>query len=103
MNTFEFDGTTFDLARTYADVLGIEWTWTGNRTETGEPVMRCTTGVMALPDLYLLHGPLIALPTPGLTGQRVREALSADFIATAAAGYVETPAEFAARVLSRPS
>ena len=74
MATFTHDGTTFDLAVTYADVTGVHWRWTGRYDERGEPLMASrlrgettTHGPQwTLPGLYASNGPLIPLPTlPG--------------------------------------
>ncbi|MFJ1647924.1 phiSA1p31-related protein [Streptomyces sp. NPDC088258] len=98
MATYEIDGVVFDLARTYSDVTGIEWTWSGRWTAAGEPIMRTVSGFLPLPDVYRWHGPLIAIPEP-VTGRQMRAVFGADFLASQAAGYVESPESWAARVL----
>ena len=70
MAAFTHDGTDFDLTLAYADVTGVEWVWTGQSDERGEPLMasrmRAETyphgPLISLPDLYATHGPLIPLP-----------------------------------------
>ncbi|MFE2021341.1 phiSA1p31-related protein [Streptomyces sp. NPDC059499] len=65
------DGTEFDLTRTWIDVYGRHWEWTGgwdqtvrpNGTEVTEPLMRCdghTPIVLSL--VYDTYGPLIPAP-----------------------------------------
>ncbi|MFD9222046.1 phiSA1p31-related protein [Streptomyces sp. NPDC060064] len=59
------DDVDFDLTRTFVDVVGVEWRWSGQWSAAGEPLMRAagdTTGV-PLPDVYHDHGPLIPVPT----------------------------------------
>lgn len=97
MATFEFDGTTFDLDHAFADVTGVEWKWSGRWTAAREPLMETSSGFMSLPDVYLLHGPLISLPTR-VTRQQIRAVLGADFLASQSAGYVESPESWAGRV-----
>ncbi|MER5843262.1 phiSA1p31-related protein [Streptomyces prasinus] len=69
MKTYLHDGTTFDLGITYVDVTGVEWQWSGEYNEAGEPLMgsrdeyaRLAPPLCSLPDVYAYHGPLI--PTP---------------------------------------
>ncbi|MFF0166731.1 phiSA1p31-related protein [Streptomyces prasinus] len=69
MNTYPHDGTDFDLTVTYTDVTGVEWQWSGQYNEAGEPLMgsrdeysHLDSVLYSLPDLYRWHGPLI--PTP---------------------------------------
>ena len=71
--TFTHDDIVFDLTVPYADVLGVEWQWSGELNAAGEPLMGSMTPdstmprgpLVSLPDLYLWHGPLI--PTPRKT------------------------------------
>ncbi|MFJ7999045.1 phiSA1p31-related protein [Streptomyces sp. NPDC096310] len=98
MPTYTIDGITFDLARTYLDVSGVEWVWSGRWNGAGEPLMKTTSGFLPLPDVYWWHGPLIAVPEP-VTGEQIRAVLSADFLASQAAGYVEPLEVWAARAL----
>jgi hypothetical protein len=97
MDTFLHDGTEFDLGRTYVDVVGGEWTWTGQRNGAGEPLMRSDDVVLSLPDVYHDHGPLIAMAI-ATTGAAVRSAFSAAFAASSSAGFVESPDAWAARL-----
>lgn len=70
--TFTHDGTVFDLNVTYADVTGIEWEWTGEHNEQGEPLMGSVQHgttlpgkpFVSLPDLYAWQGPLIPTGRP---------------------------------------
>ncbi|WP_030755503.1 phiSA1p31-related protein [Streptomyces sp. NRRL F-5135] len=71
--SYTIDGVTLDLTRTYVDVTGVEWSWTGRWTKAGEPLMQTTSGYMSLLDVYQLHGPLIPLPQR-ITSVQVRAA-----------------------------
>lgn len=70
MTTYLHDGVVFDLTVTHTDVTGVEWQWSGDWNQAGEPLMGATEQgssiflppLISLPDLYLWHGPLI--PTP---------------------------------------
>ena len=70
MTTYVHDDVVFDLDVTHTDVTGIEWQWSGDWNEAGEPLMgapargshRLEMPLYSLPDLYAWHGPLI--PTP---------------------------------------
>ncbi|MFF6966210.1 phiSA1p31-related protein [Streptomyces anthocyanicus] len=70
MATYLHDGVVFDLTVTHTDVTGVEWQWSGDWNQAGEPLMGATAQgsviflppLISLPDLYLWHGPLI--PTP---------------------------------------
>ena len=70
MTVYVHDGTVFDLGVTHTDVTGVEWQWTGQYNEQGEPLMGAPERgstllepvLYSLPDLYATHGPLI--PTP---------------------------------------
>lgn len=74
MTPYLHDGIVFDLDRTYADVTGVEWAWTGARNIAGEPLMinvhrgghdeDLKAPTVSLPDLYHHHGPLIPMPQP---------------------------------------
>lgn len=67
MPTYQHDGVVFDLTVTHTDVTGVEWQWSGDWNEQGEPLMGATENgsvifvppLISLPDLYLCHGPLI--------------------------------------------
>lgn len=85
MNSFVHDGIVFDLGRDYMDVTGVVWTWTTMRNQQGEPLMCSRTPdglpdadepVIALPDLYRWHGPLIPVPQP-IRAAMMRRALEA--------------------------
>ncbi len=39
MNTYLHDGTEFDLDAGFIDVIGVEWTWNGRYSDTGEPLL----------------------------------------------------------------
>ncbi|MFE2973291.1 phiSA1p31-related protein [Streptomyces sp. NPDC059258] len=102
MTTYLHDGIDFDLTIPYADVTGGEWMWTGDRS-AGEPLMRqrsdrgdCQTPI-PFPDLYRTHGPLIPI-SPRPSAAQYRAAVDVNYAATVAAGYVESPAEFGARI-----
>ncbi|MFG3136047.1 phiSA1p31-related protein [Streptomyces sp. NPDC048211] len=105
MNTYVHEGVEFDLALTYADVTGVEWVWTGRESVDGEPLMRqqtdrvdCQT-LIPLPTLYWNHGPLIPIsPRPTHTERRIAVDVDPNYADTVAAGYVESPAAFAARI-----
>lgn len=70
--TYTHDGIAFDLDVTHTDVTGVEWQWTGQYTEDGEPLMGsvphgCSMPegpAVSLPDVYAYHGPLIPTPRP---------------------------------------
>lgn len=71
MTPYLHDGIVFDLDRTYADVTGVEWAWSGARNTDGEPLMISIPRgdhdnrfepTVSLPDLYRYHGPLIPMP-----------------------------------------
>lgn len=91
MTTFEYDGTVFDLTRSFVDVLGVEWEWHGQWTDSGEPLL-VSPGLpdspVPLPDVYRDHGPLIPV-SPRPSAAQYRAAIDVDYAATVAAGYVE--------------
>jgi hypothetical protein len=70
MEHYLHDGIRFDLSIPYADVMGVEWVFTGRTDERGEPLMASRQRgetyphkpYLSLPDLYATHGPLIPLP-----------------------------------------
>ncbi|MGW2089637.1 phiSA1p31-related protein [Streptomyces sp. NPDC001880] len=90
MTPYLHDGVTFDLDVPHADVLGVEWTWTGAWIE-GEPLMVAPGHDMPLPlpTVYRDHGPLIALSRP--TAGQYRAAVDPDYLDTVRSDYVETP------------
>ena len=73
MTTYLHDDVIFDLTVTHTDVTGVEWQWSGDWNQAGEPLMGAIEQgsviflppLISLPDLYLWHGPLI--PTPRRT------------------------------------
>jgi hypothetical protein len=91
MTTFEYDGSVFDLTRSFVDVLGVEWEWRGQWTASGEPLL-VSPGLpespVPLPDVYRDHGPLITI-NPRPSAAQYRAAVDVDYAATVAAGYVE--------------
>ncbi|MGW1102774.1 phiSA1p31-related protein [Streptomyces sp. NPDC002540] len=101
MTLYSHDGVTFDLDVPHADVLGVEWAWTGGWAE-GEPLMVAPGHEMPLPlpTVYRDHGPLIPL-SPRPTAGQYRAAVDPDYADTVAAGYVESPAEFGARIAAQ--
>ena len=84
MTTYLHDGIIFDLGVTYTDVTGVEWQWSGEYTEAGEPLMGAPERgsvilhppLVSLPDLYAWHGPLIPNPRPA-TAAMYRHVLGA--------------------------
>ncbi|GGS41143.1 hypothetical protein F2B00_03205 [Streptomyces parvus] len=105
MSTYLHDGIEFDLTRSFVDVVGVEWEWRGQRNVAGEPLL-VSPGLpdspVPLPDVYRDHGPLIPI-SPRPTAAQYRAAVDVDYAATVAAGYVETPAEFGARITPAPA
>ncbi|MFG3488493.1 phiSA1p31-related protein [Streptomyces sp. NPDC047972] len=98
MTSYLHDGTSFDLDGGFIDVIGVEWTWTGRYTDTGEPLLVAAGDPtpVPLPTVYHDHGPLIQLPkrtTKGLA----RVALSADYTASVRDGHTESYEEYALR------
>ncbi|MFE9382321.1 phiSA1p31-related protein [Streptomyces sp. NPDC007025] len=75
--TFTHDGTVFDLDIEHADVFGTHWTWTGEHSPAGEPLMQSIrrpygpgrpshtrpydSQPLPLPDVYAMYGPLIPI------------------------------------------
>lgn len=58
-------GFTFDLSRTWIDVYGTRWEWTGTTDSTGQALMRHGGGTPErLSHVYWTFGPLIAAPRP---------------------------------------
>jgi len=102
-HTYKFEGVVFDLTIPYADVTGVEWMWTGDWSDSGEPLMRQRSDKddcqvpLPFPTLYWDHGPLIPI-SPHPTRDQYRAAVDEDYANTVAAGYVETPAEFGRRI-----
>ena len=77
MASYVHDGVDFDLSRTFVDVVGVEWRWTGQWNAASEPLMRGNHPTpVPLPDVYHDHGPLIPLP----------DALPAGLVAAVLAG-----------------
>ncbi|MFI2354754.1 phiSA1p31-related protein [Streptomyces anulatus] len=100
MNTYLHDNIIFDLTRSFVDVIGVEWEWRGQWTASGEPLL-VSPGMrgspVPLPDVYRDHGPLIPVSRRPSAAQCIA-AVDVDYAQTMAAGYVETPAEFGARI-----
>lgn len=94
---------TFELDVPLADVLGVEWTWTGNWAD-GEPLMLAagSTTPVPLPTVYRDHGPLFPLH-PGPTASQYRAAIDPDYLDTVASGHWETPADFGERISAAPA
>lgn len=95
MTAYMHDGIDFDLDGDFADVTGVVWSWTGEWSPAAEPMLRSDAPLMALPlpDVNYYHGPLIPI-------RRKASPLKASpaFVASQAAGYVESDSEFAARI-----
>lgn len=91
MTTYLHDGIVFDLARSFVDVIGVEWEWRGQWTDSGEPLL-VSPGLpdspVPLPDVYRDHGPLVPISRRPSAAQ-YRAAVDVDYAATVAAGYVE--------------
>lgn len=103
MTSFTFEGIKFDLTISYADTIGVEWTWARAWTADREPLMRTlgVTALVSLPDVYHQHGPLIPIhPRPSVA--QYKAAVDPDYAETVAAGYVETPDQFTARTSPAP-
>ncbi|MFJ1696227.1 phiSA1p31-related protein [Streptomyces sp. NPDC088252] len=105
MTPYLHDGVTFDLDVPHADVLGVEWTWSGTWADS-EPLLRCRSDrsdcqtELPLPTVYRDHGPLIPI-SPRPTAGQYRAAVDPDYADTVASGYVETPAAFGARLAAQ--
>lgn len=97
-NVFKHEGVEFNLDDyEWVDVLGVVWSWTGQWTSAGEPLMSGGEHPLnlTLPDVYHHHGPLIP--------RQKREAVvkrppCAAFLESLRAGYVENDEAFAARI-----
>lgn len=86
LTSWVLDGTEFDLSRTWIDVYGGRWDWTGLTAGDGEPLMQHGTHQpMALSLVYWTYGPLI--PAPRAVTQAERYAAI-----TACPAEAETPA-----------
>ncbi|MBX9425487.1 phiSA1p31-related protein [Streptomyces lateritius] len=98
MTIYLHDGTEFDLNGGFTDVIGVEWTWTGRYSDTGEPLLvgGGHSTPLPLPTVYHDHGPLIPLPKRS-TGRLVRAAVSADFTASVRDGHTESYEQYALR------
>jgi hypothetical protein len=73
------DGAVIDLDRVQVALDGSRWLWTCEHTESGDPLMLRldAPGVpLPLPDVYAIHGPLIAATTP-TTAAMYRQVLEA--------------------------
>ncbi|TXS21419.1 hypothetical protein EAO71_27350 [Streptomyces sp. ms191] len=80
------------------DVIGVEWRWSGQCTETGEPLLIGSGDKTPLPlsVVYRDHGPLIPLPARPSKAM-FKDAISGDFARTVEAGYVESYEDWARR------
>ncbi|MFD6180119.1 phiSA1p31-related protein [Streptomyces goshikiensis] len=98
MTIYLHDGVEFDLDCEFVDVTGVVWAWTGGWSLAGEPLLRSDASGpdLPLPDAYYYHGPLIP------RRRRIKVTPGEAFAATVASGYVESDAEFAARIGGRP-
>ncbi|MER7734155.1 phiSA1p31-related protein [Streptomyces erythrochromogenes] len=95
MTLYLHDGVEFDLDGEFVSVTGVVWSWTGEWSPAGEPMLGSDVPEgpdLPLPDVYHYHGPL--LPRRRKTTARP----SAAFAETVAAGYVEDVEAFAARI-----
>lgn len=108
MTTFIHEGVEFDLALAYADVTGVEWTWTGDKSVDGEPLMRqqsdrgdCQAPI-PLPTLYWDHGPLIPIsPRPTHTERRIAVDVDPNYAASVASGLYETYPQYRERLAAQ--
>lgn len=105
MTTYTHDGVEFDLGSAYRDVFGSEWSWTGGWSRAGEPLMLADTRrpgcrvPVPLPDVYRDFGPLFRIaPRPSSAERRAAVDVDPDYAASVAAGFVESPAQFASRL-----
>lgn len=75
--TVQAAGCVFDLARTWTDVYGSRWAWTGETASDGMPLMQRDGDLPErLAHVYMTYGPLIAAPLPP-TAAEIRAALTA--------------------------
>lgn len=93
MTAYIHDGVEFDLTRTFVDVVGVEWRWSGNYTPAGEPLLigAGNTLGLPLPDVYHDHGPLIPMPA------RQSKRQSLDFARSLQDGHLESYGQYALR------
>ena len=71
LKSWVLDGTEFDLSRTWIDVYGARWDWTGLTASDGEPLMQHGADApMALSLVYWTYGPLIPAPRPVTPAER---------------------------------
>lgn len=98
MTTYLHDGTEFDLDAGFIDVIGVEWRWTGGYSDAGEPLLLGDNHPtpLPLPDVYHDHGPLIPLPKRP-SRKLVKEAISADYMASIQDGHTESYEQYALR------
>lgn len=68
MTLYLLDGVELDLDQSHVDVTGVEWIWTGKRTNKGEPLMASGRGLsldahkaIPLSAVYHFYGPLIPI------------------------------------------
>lgn len=98
MTRFVHDGVEFDLDYEFVDVTGVVWSWTGDWTADGEPILGSDASGpdLPLPDVYLYHGPLLPRRRKGTVTP------SEAFAATVKAGYVEDVDAFGVRIGGQP-
>jgi hypothetical protein len=78
--TTVLDGTLIDLDRVQVALDGSRWLWSFDHDESGHPLMLRVDGrgdgVLSLPDVYGMHGPLtpVRQPTTAALYRRVLEA-----------------------------
>ncbi|MFD3654373.1 phiSA1p31-related protein [Streptomyces sp. NPDC058620] len=101
--TWELDGVEFDLTRTWIDVYGARWDWTGgwepvvqhDGTSADEPLMQREQDIpMVLSLVYSTYGPLIPAPRPA-TSAELRSAITACHGPAELAQLAPTPGTFA--------
>lgn len=99
MTLYVHDGVEFDLDRTYVDVVGVEWRWTGGHNAAGEPLMvgAGDRTPLPFPDVYRDHGPLIPLAGKVTTAE-ARRAVDVDYAASIRARLTESYADYVLRL-----
>ncbi|MFB8393713.1 phiSA1p31-related protein [Streptomyces yangpuensis] len=95
MNPYVHDGVVFDLDCEFVSVTGVVWSWTGEWSPAGEPMLGTDVPEgpdLPLPDAYYYHGPLLPRRRKGTVTP------SEAFAATVKAGYVEDVDAFGVRI-----
>jgi hypothetical protein len=93
MTTYPHDGTVFDLDKDFADVTGVIWSWTGEWSPEGEPLLESDVRglpLVPLPTVYHDHGPLLPIAR--------KAPLVNAFAKSLAAGLTESYDAFDARI-----